>query len=99
VAAPDRLWDPWLDSGREVEDTGPAADTATPAREEPSAIVEAIHGPLAERARVRPRVLSLETGEAIRLEDEIGRLIQEGRYDQIGLVGGPGSGKTTALRH
>jgi uncharacterized protein YjbI with pentapeptide repeats/energy-coupling factor transporter ATP-binding protein EcfA2 len=43
--------------------------------------------------------LSLETGEAIRLEDEIGRLIQEGRHEQISLLGGPGAGKTSALRH
>ena len=53
----------------------------------------------AERARVRPRVISPETGEAIPLDDKIGQLIQEGRHDLVGLVGGPGSGKTTALRH
>ena len=50
-------------------------------------------------ARVRPRVISPETGEAIPLDDKIGQLIQEGRYELVGLVGGPGSGKTTALRH
>jgi uncharacterized protein YjbI with pentapeptide repeats len=44
-------------------------------------------------------VLSPETGEAIRLDDEIGMLLQRGRYPLIRLTGGPGSGKTMALRH
>jgi hypothetical protein len=55
--------------------------------------------PPAKRAPVCARIFSLETGEVIRLEDEIGRFIQECRNDRIGLVGGPGSGKTTALQH
>jgi uncharacterized protein YjbI with pentapeptide repeats len=96
---PDQLWDPWLDSGDDVEDVQPASDEVDSPQAEPRTKVEKINALLAKRAYVRPRVLSLETSEAIRLEDEIGRLIQEGRYDRIGLVGGPGSGKTTALQH
>jgi uncharacterized protein YjbI with pentapeptide repeats len=99
VSVPDHLWDPWLDSGRDVEDAQPASEEENSTEAELSANVEVIHKLSAKRANVRPRVLSLETGEAIRLEDEIGRLIQEGRHEQIGLIGGPGSGKTTALQH
>jgi energy-coupling factor transporter ATP-binding protein EcfA2 len=99
ASAPDPLWDPWLDSGRDVEDVQPASDEADSGRIEPLVDPTIIDGLSAQRARVRPRILSLETGEAIRLEDEIGRLLQEGRNEQISLVGGPGSGKTTALRH
>ena len=49
--------------------------------------------------RVRPRIISPVTGEAVPLDDQIGQVIQEGRYKRVGLIGGPGSGKTTALRH
>jgi len=52
-----------------------------------------------ERARVRPRVISPGTGEAVLLEDEIGPLIQQGACGLVHIVGGPGSGKSTALRH
>ncbi len=98
-SAPDRLWDPWVDNGREVEWRQPEPeatgldDEVLPTREHP------VTGIPAERARVRPRVISLITGEAIPLDDEIGLLIQEGRYWFVCLVGGPGSGITTALRH
>ena len=52
-----------------------------------------------ERARVRPRVISPGTSEAVLLEDEIGPLIQQGECGFVQIVGGPGSGKSTALQH
>ena len=52
-----------------------------------------------ERARVRPRIVSPITGEAVALDDHIGQIIEHGRYKNIGLLGGPGSGKSTAIRH
>jgi uncharacterized protein YjbI with pentapeptide repeats len=51
------------------------------------------------RALVRPRVLSPITGEALLLEDVVGDEVRRGRGLPIQIVGGPGSGKTTALRH
>ena len=99
TSVPDRLWDPWVDSGREVERRQPEPeetgfdDDILPGRNHPAT------GVPPERARVRPRVISPITGEAIPLDDEIGPLIQEGRWRFVGLIGGPGSGKTTALRH
>ena len=95
----DQLWDPWLDSGRDV------ADPQTPLAEVDSAQAGQLADPdtinrlSAKRASVRPHILSPETGETIRLEDEIGRLVEQGYADRIGLIGGPGSGKTTALQH
>jgi uncharacterized protein YjbI with pentapeptide repeats len=50
-------------------------------------------------AAVRPRVLSPESGEALPLEDEIRRLLETGAKGPVALLGPPGSGKTTALRH
>ncbi len=61
--------------------------------------MECVQGLVAARARVRPRVISPETGEAIPLEDEIGPMLQAGRCGLVAIAGGPGSGKTTALRH
>jgi hypothetical protein len=78
VSAANRLWDPWLDRGHDVDDIPPASDEANSARVELVSDSDMISGLSAKRARVRPRILSLETGEAIRLEDEIGRLFQEG---------------------
>ena len=99
ATTPDWLWDSWLDNGRDVETTpeGEAEAASTPV--ELDVKVEETDGLVAKLAAVRPRILSLETGEAIRLEDEIGRLIDEGRHNRIGIIGGPGSGKTTALQH
>jgi uncharacterized protein YjbI with pentapeptide repeats/energy-coupling factor transporter ATP-binding protein EcfA2 len=96
---PHQLWDPWLDSDRDVEERRQESAAAAADQEDLSARADAANGLLAERARVRPRVISPETGEAIPLDDKIGQLIQEGRHELVGLVGGPGSGKTTALRH
>jgi uncharacterized protein YjbI with pentapeptide repeats len=52
-----------------------------------------------ERAPVRPRILSPSSGEALLLEEEVLRLIGEGKCCVLALRGSPGSGKTTALRH
>jgi uncharacterized protein YjbI with pentapeptide repeats/energy-coupling factor transporter ATP-binding protein EcfA2 len=89
-----QLWDPWLDDGRDLDLVGPEA-----VADEPSVGAEGGEGLLVARAAVRPRVISPETGEAIRLEDEIGPMIQDGRGGLVVILGGPGSGKTTALRH
>ncbi len=95
-----QLWDPWLDSGRDIEWVGPEPDLAAVAvAEELPDVAERVQGLTAERARVRPRVISPETSEAIPLEDEIGTMIQAGRCGVFVIAGGPGSGKTTALRH
>ena len=99
ASVPHRLWDPWLDSGRDIQERRPESAEAVADREVPLAEVDAARCFPAERARVRPRVISPETGEPILLDDKIGQLIQEGRHELVGLVGGPGSGKTTALRH
>ena len=95
-----QLWDPWLDTGRDIEWRTPGQVPAPVAgAEEPPVILEGAEGLTAERAPVRPRVISPETGEAILLEDEIGPMIQAGRCGLVAIAGGPGSGKTTALRH
>src|SRR5262249_39274466 len=51
------------------------------------------------RAPVRPRVRSTSGGEALLLEDEIQRLLEEGKFGKVQLIGPAGSGKTTALMH
>jgi uncharacterized protein YjbI with pentapeptide repeats/energy-coupling factor transporter ATP-binding protein EcfA2 len=96
------LWDPWLDTGRDIEwRTLEPALVLPPASvaEEPPIIVEGRDGLTAQRAPVRPRVLSPDTGEAIPLDDEIGPMIQAGRCGLVAIAGEAGSGKTTALRH
>jgi uncharacterized protein YjbI with pentapeptide repeats len=50
------------------------------------------------RAAVRPRVISPETGDAVLLEDEVADWLKS-RSRRLGIVGGPGSGKTTARQH
>ncbi len=92
-----QLWDPWLDSGRESQETDSGSDAEITYEE--AGHPAQIESFPAERARVRPRIISPETGEAIPLEDEIGPLIQAGRSGLVVILGGPGSGKTTALRH
>jgi uncharacterized protein YjbI with pentapeptide repeats len=54
---------------------------------------------LPQRAPVRPRVLSPVSGEAFPLEDEVRQLLDGGQRGWVSIQGGPGSGKTTALRH
>lgn len=52
-----------------------------------------------ERAPVRPRVKRKGSDTAFLLEEEIAELVQRGRRGIVLLRGGPGSGKSTALRH
>jgi uncharacterized protein YjbI with pentapeptide repeats len=54
---------------------------------------------LPRRAPVRPRVLSSLSGEPFPLEDEVRQLLDGGARGWVSLQGGPGAGKTTALRH
>jgi uncharacterized protein YjbI with pentapeptide repeats len=94
-----QLWDPWLDSGHDAEWVASEGEPVPCLPEEPAFCTEG-RGFLCEaRAMVRPRVISPETREVIPLEEEIGPLIQAGRTGYVRLVGGPGSGKSTALRH
>ena len=51
------------------------------------------------RAPVRPRFVSPATGESLPLEDEVEVWLKEGAPRYLEIVGGPGSGKTTALAH
>jgi uncharacterized protein YjbI with pentapeptide repeats len=51
------------------------------------------------RASVRPRAFSSDGTETLLLEEEVGRLVTEKASGAIAVVGGVGSGKTTALRH
>lgn len=51
------------------------------------------------RALVRPRVLSPFSGEVLLLEDEVLARAERGERGVVWVVGGPGSGKMTALAH
>jgi uncharacterized protein YjbI with pentapeptide repeats len=88
------LWDSWLDESHytETDDTRPL-----PLIEE--AVHEFAGGIIPERARVRPRVLSPESGESLPLEDEIGPILTSHDCGAIRISGPAGSGKTTALTH
>jgi hypothetical protein len=98
-SSPMLLWDPWLDSDRDLEEMMLASEQTATEREEPPAQIETVRAFPAEQVLIRPRVISPETGEAIPLADEVGRLMQDSRSGLVGLVGEPGSGKTMALRH
>ncbi len=52
-----------------------------------------------KRASVKPRVVSPETHEELLLEDVIESCIAEGHCGAVELVGGLGTGKSTALAH
>lgn len=91
------LWDPWLDHGRDLG-LDPAEPEAAIDEPVPATAPEFAAATLA-RAAVRPRVISPMTGDTIRLEEEIGPMLQAGRGGLFVILGGPGSGKTTALRH
>lgn len=80
----DRLWDPWVDHG-EIPQPAPDVVAAAPAL-------------VAERAPVRPRVLTAE-GETLPLEDEIWPFLKAGDCGAIRIWGADGSGKSAALRH
>lgn len=87
---PPELWDSWIDDQQESASLLPLVDTSPPLRRG-SAIV-------ASRAVVRPRVIST-SGGSLPLEDEIWPLVKSGRRGAVRIWGGPGLGKTTALRH
>src|ERR1043165_3860719 len=52
-----------------------------------------------QRALVQPRVISPTTGQTLPLDDFITDPETLAKHTPIQLVGGPGAGKTTALRH
>jgi uncharacterized protein YjbI with pentapeptide repeats len=52
-----------------------------------------------QRAPVRPRIVSQESGEAFPLEDEVRRLLDSGARGVVAVLGEPGAGKTAALAH
>jgi energy-coupling factor transporter ATP-binding protein EcfA2 len=53
----------------------------------------------AELAAVKPRVISPQSGDPIPLAGVIERIIAGGDHGAVCIHGGPGSGKSTALRH
>ena len=97
VGPPERvrpLWDRWLDGGAPE----PEEETEPP----PAAAVLVEPGPpgvVPERARVRPRFVSADSGESLPLEDEVGPLLAGGERGAVRIVGEAGAGKSTALRH
>jgi uncharacterized protein YjbI with pentapeptide repeats len=52
-----------------------------------------------QRAPVRPRVYPARVGETLLLEEELRQRIESGEAGDVLVLGPPGSGKTTALRH
>jgi uncharacterized protein YjbI with pentapeptide repeats/energy-coupling factor transporter ATP-binding protein EcfA2 len=99
LTAPNHLWDPWLDYGHDDHDGMPDLTTVTGDLEKLRAESDVAISLPAKRAPVRPRIISPVTGETVPLDDQIGQVIEEGRYEHVGLIGGPGSGKSTALQH
>ena len=99
LTVPNRLWDPWLDYGHDDHGGIPDLTTVTGELEELRAESDTAISLPARRALVRPRIISPATGETVPLDDQIGQVIEEGRYEHVGLMGGPGSGKSTALQH
>ena len=93
-----RVCDPWLDDGRDPEWVCPEPGSTVTGEQTP-VYVTTRGGFPAERAHVRPQVISPTTGEMLLLEDEIGRWIQAAEYGLVIVLGRPGSGKTTTLRH
>lgn len=51
------------------------------------------------RAAVRPRILTADGTEPLLLEDEIKTHLDSGDPRPLCILGGPGSGKSTALAH
>src|SRR5580693_6473510 len=51
------------------------------------------------QAPVRPRIVSPATHESLPLEDEVQVWLDKGGPYCLQIVGGPGSGKSTALAH
>ena len=52
-----------------------------------------------ERALVRPCVRPCGGGSPVPLEDAVRAIIVSGAPGRVTIIGGPGAGKTTALRH
>jgi ABC-type phosphate/phosphonate transport system ATPase subunit len=50
-------------------------------------------------AVVQPRVISRQSGQSVLLEDAVRLAAEQSEAQIVWIVGGPGSGKTTALRH
>ena len=90
VPVTSELWDPWLD------DTHNRQLGAPP---ETEAAADFDGAPLCERARVRPRVYSIVSGESLPIEDVIGSILTADECGAIRISGPDGSGKSTALVH
>ncbi len=93
-AAPQDLWDPWLDSQNPARDDEPEPTGASE-----DAVAETGDVLSHWRARVRPRVISSVTGESLPLDDTVGPILESRDFRAICLLGPSGSGKTTALNH
>ncbi len=91
------LWDSWIDSAARMEHADAGLDLLSPPDSVPRAVVSGGMEP--QRALVRPRVFSRESGDALPLEDEIAASLTSDQRRAIQIVGPWGSGKTTALRH
>jgi uncharacterized protein YjbI with pentapeptide repeats len=96
---PHELWDPWLDNDDDSHGHTPESIAEVSTGDLLPVQLDTAPGLLTGRAQVRPRIISYVTGEAVPLDDQIGQIIEEGRYKRVGLIGGPGSGKTTAIQH
>lgn len=53
----------------------------------------------AEIAPVKPRIISPQSGESVPLESALAELVDAGARGPVCIHGGPGTGKSTALRH
>ncbi len=87
------LWDRWLDADAVVA----AEPDITFVDDEPELEPEPVLVP--RRASVRPRVIATESGDSMRLEDEVIAFARSGARGAIRIAGPFGSGKTTALAH
>jgi uncharacterized protein YjbI with pentapeptide repeats len=90
---PPDLWDPWLDAAVSAFDADPPTQPFEEATFEIAARVNRA------RARVKPRVIAAETGEALPLEDLIGPILAGAESGSIRISAQAGGGKTTALAH
>ncbi len=86
------LWDPWLDSANPR-----AGGDLDHAQDIQAADAETIEEFDCVPARVRPRVLSPETGESLPLVDVIGPILANAESGVIRIFGSAGAGKSTAL--
>ena len=72
---PHRLWDPWLDSDGDGHEPMPQPIDEVNRDDELPAQSDAAPDSLARSAPVRPRIISWVTGEAVPLDDQIGRIV------------------------